>query len=245
MSAQGRVILELRDVSTYYGGSKALSKVSLQVSQGEIVVLLGSNGAGKTTVFNTICGVVPPRLGDVIFYDQHVSRLTPEVIVRLGICQIPERRQIFIGMTVLDNIVLGAYTRYGKESKRDVKRDLDWVFGLFPILKERQGQVSGTLSGGGQQMLAFARGLMAKPKLLLLDEPSLGLAPLVAKEVFSVTSKLPEDTGMSILLAEQNAKAALKIANRGYVLNAGIISLSGTAEQLISNSNVQRAYLGM
>jgi branched-chain amino acid transport system ATP-binding protein len=147
-------------------------------------------------------------------------------------------------MTVMDNIHLGAYSRYGKEDKRDIKRDLDRVFELFPILKERQWQVSGTLSGGQQQMVAIARGLMAKPKLLLLDEPSLGLAPLVVKELFSAISKFPADTGMSILLAEQNAKAALGIANRGYVLNAGTISLSGTAEQLISNRNVQIAYLG-
>jgi len=245
MVAQEKVILELNGVSTYYGQSKALSNVSLKVSEGEIVVLLGSNGAGKSTIFNTICGVAPPRSGDVIFYDQEVNGLIPEAIVRLGICQVPERRQIFVGMTVMDNILLGAYTRCGKESKKDIQRDLDRVLELFPILKERQGQVSGTLSGGEQQMLAVARGLMAKPKLLLLDEPSLGLAPRVAKEVFSVIRKLPVNAGMSVLLAEQNAKAALGIANRGYVLAAGTISLSGTAQQLISDRSVQSAYLGM
>lgn len=245
MSAQYRVILEMKNVNTYYGESKALDNVSLQVGEKEVVVLLGSNGAGKSTTFNSICGIVPPRSGEVIFHNQRITRHIPEVIVRLGICQVPERRQLFGAMTVMDNILLGAYSRYGKESKRDIRCDLDWVFELFPILKERQWQVSGTLSGGQQQMLAVARGLMANPKLLLLDEPSLGLAPLVAKEVFGAVSRLPADTGMSILLAEQNAKAALGIANRGYVLTAGTIGLSGTAEQLISDSSVQSAYLGM
>jgi len=245
MSTQYRVILEIKNVSTYYGESKALDNVSLQVGERGIVALLGSNGAGKSTAFSTICGIVPPRSGNVTFYDKQITELIPEVIVKLGIVQVPERRQLFSAMTVMDNILLGAYTRYGKENKRDINRDLDRVLEIFPILKERQGQVSGTLSGGQQQMVAVARGLMAKPKLLLLDEPSLGLAPLVVKEMFSAISKFPAETGMSILLAEQNAKAALGIANRGYVLSVGTISLSGTAEQLLSNRSVQNAYLGM
>ncbi len=237
------MLLETRDVSTFYGQIQALNNVHLQVGEGEIVAIIGANGAGKTTLLNTICGVHPPREGEVIFCDQDISHRPAEQIVRMGISHVPERRQVFGTMSTLDNLILGAYHRYGREKKEDIEADMEYIFELFPILKERQKQMAGTLSGGEQQMLAIGRGLMAKPKLLLLDEPSLGLAPLLVREIFRVMTDLREH-GTTILLVEQNARAALKTADRAYVLETGRVTLEGTAEELLADERVQSAYLG-
>ena len=237
------MLLETHNVSTFYGQIQALNNVQLQVGEGEIVAIIGGNGAGKTTLLNTLCGVHPAREGKVIFRDQDVTRLPAERIVRLGISHVPERRQVFGTMSTLDNLILGAYHRYGKEKREDIEAEMEYIFELFPILKERQKQMAGTLSGGEQQMLAIGRGLMAKPQLLLLDEPSLGLAPLLVREIFRVMADLREhDT--TILLVEQNARAALRIADRAYVLETGKVALEGTAEELLADERVQSAYLG-
>jgi branched-chain amino acid transport system ATP-binding protein len=237
------MLLETRSASTFYGQIQALDNVHLQVGEGEIVAIIGANGAGKTTLLNTICGVHHPREGEVIFCDHDITRLPAERIVRLGISHVPERRQVFGTMSTLDNLILGAYHRYGKEKKEDIEADMEYVFDLFPILKERQKQMAGTLSGGEQQMLAIGRGLMANPRLLLLDEPSLGLAPLLVREIFRVMAELREH-GTTILLVEQNARAALRIADRAYVLETGKVALEGTAEELLADARVQSAYLG-
>jgi len=237
------MLLEAHNVSTFYGQIQALDNVYMQVGEGEIVAIIGANGAGKTTLLNTLCGVHPAREGKVIFCDQDVTRLPAERIVRLGISHVPERRQVFGTMSTLDNLILGAYHRYGKEKKEDIEADMEYVFNLFPILKDRQKQMAGTLSGGEQQMLAIGRGLMAKPQLLLLDEPSLGLAPLLVREIFRVMTDLRE-YGTTILLVEQNARAALRIADRAYVLETGKVALEGTAEELLADERVQSAYLG-
>jgi len=237
------MLLETRNVSTFYGQIQALDNVRLQVGEGEIVAIIGANGAGKTTLLNTLCGVHPAREGKVIFGGQDITRLPAERVVRLGISHVPERRQVFGTMSTLDNLILGAYHRYGKEKKEDIEADMEYIFELFPILKERQKQMAGTLSGGEQQMLAIGRGLMAKPKLLLLDEPSLGLAPLLVREIFRVMADLREH-GATILLVEQNARAALRIADRAYVLETGTVALEGTAEELLADERVQSAYLG-
>jgi len=237
------MLLEAERVSTFYGQIRALNNVHLQVNEGEIVAIIGANGAGKTTLLNTICGVHPPREGRVIFGDQDITRLPAEQIVRLGISHVPERRQVFGTMSTLDNLILGAYHRYGREKKGDIEADMEYVFQLFPILKKRQKQMAGTLSGGEQQMLAIGRGLMARPKLLLLDEPSLGLAPLLVREIFRVMAELREH-GTTILLVEQNARAALRIADRAYVLETGKVALEGMAQELLADERVQSAYLG-
>jgi len=236
-------MLEVHEVSTFYGPIRALDHVTLQVNAGEIVALIGANGAGKTTLLNTVSGLLHPRRGEIVFEERRITHLAPEDIVALGISHIPERRQIFVTMSVLDNLLLGAYHRWGRDKKTEIQNDLDFVFQVFPILKERQTQAGGTLSGGEQQMLAVARGLMSKPKLLLLDEPSLGLAPLLVRELMRVVKELREH-GTTILLIEQNARAALKVCDRGYVLETGRIVANGTATELMANPEVQRAYLG-
>jgi branched-chain amino acid transport system ATP-binding protein len=237
------MLLETRNVNTFYGQIRALDNVRLQVGEREIVAIIGANGAGKTTLLNTICGVHPPRDGQVIFRGQDITRLSAERVVRLGISHVPERRQVFGTMSTLDNLILGAYHRYGKEKREDIEAEMEYIFELFPILKERQKQMAGTLSGGEQQMLAIGRGLMAKPKLLLLDEPSLGLAPLLVREIFRVMADLRE-RGTTILLVEQNARAALRMADRAYVLETGEVALEGTADELLADERVQSAYLG-
>ncbi len=237
------MLLELRGVSSYYGQIQALKEVSLHVNAGEIVALIGANGAGKTTLLNTISGLLQPREGTIWFAGRNISRLSPAQIVSLGISHVPEHRQIFGTMTVYDNLLLGAYHRYRRDGKQAVLRDMEWVFEIFPVLRERREQLAGTMSGGEQQMLAVARGLMARPRLMLLDEPSLGLAPLIVRELFRVVAELREE-GQTILLVEQNARAALRLADRGYVLENGRIALEGTAESLLHNSDVQMAYLG-
>lgn len=236
-------MLEVRGASTYYGEIQALREVSLRVQEGEIVSLIGANGAGKTTLLNTISGVLPARKGEIIFMGQPITHLPPDKIVALGISQVPERRQVFATMSVLDNLLLGAYHRYRKDGRSEIQKQMDFVFEVFPVLKERCRQQAGTLSGGEQQMLALGRGLMAKPHLLLLDEPSLGLAPLLVRELMKVVVALGEQ-GTTILLVEQNARAALRIAHRGYVMEAGRIALEGTAEELLADGQVQRVYLG-
>lgn len=236
-------MLKLENVNTYYGRIQVLRDVSLEVAEGEIVAVIGPNGAGKTTLMNTISGIVPARSGAITFAGRPIAALGPERIVRAGISQVPERRQVFATMSVLDNLILGAYHRYGRDGKKAVERDLAFVFEIFPRLKERAKQAAGTLSGGEQQMLALGRGWMARPKLLLLDEPSLGLAPLIVKEIFRVSGEMRE-RGTTILLVEQNARAALDLADRAYVLESGQVALCGTADELACDERVQTAYLG-
>jgi branched-chain amino acid transport system ATP-binding protein len=238
-------MLRLKNVNTYYGKVHALKNVSLHLAQGEIVTLIGANGAGKTTILNTISGVTPATGGDLLFQRQEIKDLAPDRIVKLGVSQVPEGRQVFKPMSVEDNLQLGAYLRYrARDAKADIHKDMQDIFRLFPRLEERRKQAAGTMSGGEQQMLAIGRALMARPKLLLLDEPSMGLAPLVVQEIFRVLKQLRDEQGVTILLVEQNAKAALKLADRGYVLETGKVILEGPADELLENAEVKRAYLG-
>jgi len=237
-------MLRIKNINTYYGKLHALRNVSLHVGAGEIVALIGSNGAGKTTILNTISAVTPPANGQIHFEGTLISNLTADVIVRLGISQVPEGRQIFKPLSVEDNLELGAYLRSGAGRRKDITKDRDAVYELFPRLGERRKQTSGTLSGGEQQMLAIGRALMAKPRLLLLDEPAMGLAPLLVQEIFRVIEELRREQGTAILLVEQNARVALKVADRGYVLETGKVILEETASELLANKDVQRAYLG-
>jgi branched-chain amino acid transport system ATP-binding protein len=236
-------MLRVESISALYGAIQALRNVSLHVSLGEVVTLLGANGAGKTTLMKVVSGLHPSAKGKLLFEGRNIVGLPAERILRLGVGQVPEGRQLFAPLTVLDNLILGAYVRFRGQEKKEVGRDLESVFQLFPVLQERQRQRAGTLSGGEQQMVAIGRTLMARPKLLLLDEPSLGLAPLVVAGIFRVIRSLRE-RGTTILLVEQNAKAALKVADRGYVLETGRIILEGETEDLLNNKEVQRAYLG-
>lgn len=235
------MMLELKDVHTYYGNIHALKGVSLSVNKGEIVTLIGSNGAGKSTTLRTIQGLNKPRTGSVVFDGVELHKLPAHEIATLGVAQSPEGRMIFPRMTVLENLEMGAYAR---KDLTTYKEDLDHVFSLFPRLKERVGQKGGTLSGGEQQMLAMGRALMAKPKILLLDEPSMGLAPLLVELIFDIIKKLHEE-GKTILLVEQNASMALSIANRGYVLQTGEIVLADEASKLLKDPMVQKTYLGV
>jgi len=236
-------LLRIRNLQTYYGRIRVLDNVSLSVKPGEVVTLIGANGAGKSTILNCISRLIPCREGEIFFQGQKINGQPPEAVVRLGICQVPEGRQIFQPLTVLENLELGAYLRYGKGNRGSIQQDMDMVFSLFPILAERLQQVSGTLSGGEQQMLAIGRALMSRPKLLLLDEPSMGLAPRVVADIFHTVVKLRQE-GLTILIVEQNARAALRIADRGYVLETGKIILQGTAAELLEDHDVKRAYLG-
>lgn len=236
-------MLVIENINTYYGGIHALRNVSLHIKVGEIVALIGSNGAGKSTLLNCISGVVPIHTGSISFNDFEITRFPPEKIVDQGIVQVPEGRQLFNPLTVLENLELGAYLRFSKGNRKGIEKDLGHVLELFPILKERRDQKAGTLSGGEQQMLSIGRAIMSRPKLMLLDEPSLGLAPLLVGEIFNVIQKLQED-GTTILLVEQNAKAALKVATRAYVIETGRITLQGEAKGLMENEEVKRAYLG-
>jgi branched-chain amino acid transport system ATP-binding protein len=237
-------MLRVQSLNAFYGNIRALRGVSLHVDEGEIVTLLGANGAGKTTLLNTICGLIPSRRGNISFYNEDITRLPPEKIVRLGISQVPEGRQLFGDLTVLDNLILGSYLHYRKRKKAASYGHLDSVFEIFPILKERQKQYAGTLSGGEQQMLAIGRALMSKPKLLLLDEPSMGLAPRIVSEIFRVVAQLRSEQNTTILLVEQNAHVALGVADRGYILETGKIVLQGSSEELLENKEIKRAYLG-
>ncbi|MEX1349528.1 MAG: ABC transporter ATP-binding protein [Desulfobacterales bacterium] len=233
-------MLELDNVKTYYGNIRALKGISIEVNEGEIVCLIGGNGAGKSTTLMTISGVLTPEEGDVVYQGQSIVSLRPDSIVQMGICQVPEGRMIFPLLTVMENLDLGAYLR---EDKDGIKADIERVFGLFPILRERLKQAGGTLSGGEQQMLAIGRALMARPKLLLLDEPSLGLAPILVDAIFDIIRQI-NDQGTTILLVEQNAQLALQFSHRGYVLETGEITLADTSEALRTNEQVKKAYLG-
>jgi branched-chain amino acid transport system ATP-binding protein len=238
-------LLRLKNINSYYGKVHALKNVSLHLGEGEIVTLIGANGAGKTTILNAISGIIESRTGEILFQKEHIHPLPPDRIVKLGISQVPEGRQVFKPLSVDDNLEMGAYLRYrNRESKESIKKDKKDVFRIFPRLEERCNQMAGTLSGGEQQMLAIGRALMAKPKLLLLDEPSMGLAPLIVQEIFAIIRNLRDELGTTVLLVEQNAKAALKLADRGYVLETGKVILEGDATDLIENNEVQRAYLG-
>ena len=235
-------MLELKNIQTFYGNIQALKGVSLEVSQGEIITLIGANGAGKTTTLMSICGVVPPRSGEILFEGNPIHDTPGNKIVALGISQVPEGRRIFPYLTVAENLDMGAFLR---EDKDDIKKDIEYVYGLFPILAERRNQAGGTLSGGEQQMLAISRALMARPKLLLMDEPSLGLAPLVVKQIFEIVRKINDENGTTIFLVEQNANMALKIAHRGYVMENGSITITDEANKLLQNEDVKKAYLGI
>ncbi len=234
-------MLILEDIHTYYGNIKALKGISLEAEAGEIIALLGANGAGKTTTLGSISGLNPPRFGRIKFKGEDITGQVPEKIVAKGLVQVPEGRHIFPGLTVRENLMLGAYLR---EDKEGIALDLAYVLELFPILAKRISQLGGTLSGGEQQMLAIGRALMARPTLLLLDEPSLGLAPLIIRDIFNIIKQINEEQQTTILLVEQNANLALEVAHRAYILTTGEITLSGSAEELRTNEDVQRAYLG-
>lgn len=234
------MLLKLDNIKTYYGNIRALKGISIQVDENEIVCLIGGNGAGKSTTLMTISGVLTPVEGDVLFQGQSIVGVRADSIVQMGICQVPEGRMIFPLLTVKENLDLGAYLRNDKEG---IKEALDRVFELFPAMSERRKQYGGTLSGGEQQMLAIARALMGRPKLLLLDEPSLGLAPIFVDSIFKTIQQINEQ-GTTILLVEQNAQLALQYSNRGYVLETGKIALAGTSEDLLTNEQVRKAYLG-
>ena len=234
-------MLELRNIQTFYGSIEALKGISLTVMKGEIITLIGANGAGKSTTLMSICGIVPPRSGEIRFLDRPIQGLSPDGIVTLGISQVPEGRRIFPQLTVLENLDMGAFLR---KDKMEIRRDIEHIFALFPILAERRHQGGGTLSGGEQQMLAISRALMARPRLLLLDEPSLGLAPLMVKLIFEILQKINRE-GTTVFLVEQNAHMALRVAHRGYVMENGRITLEGPAAELLANDEVRRAYLGI
>jgi len=236
-------MLRIKNVESGYGRLKVLRKVTMHIGAGEIVTIIGANGAGKTSLLRTISGLNRARSGEILFDMRDIGKLPPERIVFRGCSLVPEGRQVFAPMTVKENILLGAYPQMRKKGGGAVRDDLERVYGIFPRLRERERQLAGTLSGGEQQMLSIARALMARPKLIMMDEPSMGLAPLVMKDIFSVITRLREE-GNTVLLVEQNAKAALGIADRGYVLETGRIIMQGTAEELLSNRDVQRAYLG-
>jgi len=235
-------MLKLQNIDAYYGNIQALRDVSIQVGEGEIITLIGANGAGKTTTLMTICGVVPPRKGQVLFQGADISGSAPNKIVAQGICQVPEGRLIFPDLTVQENLDMGAFLR---NDKAGIAKDLEQVFGLFPILLERRKQLGGTLSGGEQQMLAISRALMARPKLLLLDEPSLGLAPLIIRQIFDIIKQINKESNTTIFLVEQNANQALKVAHRGYVMENGRITLEDSCDRLLANDEVKKAYLGL
>jgi branched-chain amino acid transport system ATP-binding protein len=233
-------LLEVKDLHVHYGVIEALKGVSIEVPEGEIVALIGANGAGKTTLMQAVSGVIKKSSGDVMFMDHSIYKASPQKIVKEGLSQVPEGRRVFTGLSVYENLMMGAYLR---KDKKGIQDDLQKVYAQFPILEQRKNQDASTLSGGEQQMLAMGRALMAKPKLLLLDEPSMGLAPILVKEIFSIIEEI-NSTGTTVLLVEQNARMALSIADRAYVLETGNVVLSGTGEELASSEAVQKAYLG-
>ncbi len=234
-------LLEVRNLETFYGPIMAIRGVSLEVHKGQVVTVLGANGAGKTTLLKTISGIMDPEKGQILFEGEEIQGREPHQIVRRGIVQVPEGREVFPLLTVEDNLALGAYTR---KDKAEIARDRDLVFSYFPILAERRLQEAGTLSGGQQQMLAIGRGLMSRPKIMLLDEPSLGLSPLLTQEIFTILRRLNTDVGMTMMLVEQNAAVALDLADHGYVMELGRIVMSDTAERLAQSEDIQSFYLG-
>ncbi len=235
-------MLKLKNIQTFYGNIQALKDVSIELSEGEIVTLIGANGAGKTTTLMSISGIVPARSGEIFFMDEPIHDMSPDLIVALGVSQVPEGRRIFPYLTVSENLDMGAFLRNDTD---EIQKDKEYVFGLFPILAERRNQAGGTLSGGEQQMLAISRALMARPRLLLLDEPSLGLAPLFVRQIFDIIEKINRENNTTIFLVEQNANLALKVAHRGYVMENGCITMMDKAGNLLSNEEVRKAYLGI
>lgn len=233
-------MLKVDNIDVYYGAIHAIKGISIEVPKGEIVTLVGSNGAGKSTTLRTISGLMKPKNGTILFEDKNIVGVPAHKIVGMGLCQVPEGRHVFANMSVMENLELGAYLRNDKDG---IARDLEDVFKKFPRLLERKDQISGTLSGGEQQMLAMGRALMSRPRLLLLDEPSMGLAPLLVKEIFNIIKEINE-SGTTVLLVEQNANMALSIADKAYVLETGRIALAGTAQELTSSEAVRKAYLG-
>ncbi|WP_418948363.1 ABC transporter ATP-binding protein [Phascolarctobacterium faecium] len=233
-------MLKVDNIDVYYGAIHAIKGISIEVPKGEIVTLVGSNGAGKSTTLRTISGLMKPKNGTILFEDKNIVGVPAHKIVGMGLCQVPEGRHVFANMSVMENLELGAYLRNDKDG---IARDLEDVFKKFPRLLERKDQISGTLSGGEQQMLAMGRALMSRPRLLLLDEPSMGLAPLLVKEIFNIIIEINE-SGTTVLLVEQNANMALSIADKAYVLETGRIALAGTAQELASSEAVRKAYLG-
>ncbi|MFL6556550.1 MAG: ABC transporter ATP-binding protein [Bacillus sp. (in: firmicutes)] len=233
-------MLKVNDINVYYGNIHALKGVSLEINQGEIVTLIGANGAGKSTLLQTISGLLKPKNGEVLYEGEHVEGKVPQLIVKRGISQVPEGRRVFSNMSVEENLELGAYLR---KDKKGIQEDFEKIYQLFPRLLERRKQLSGTLSGGEQQMVAMGRALMARPRLLLLDEPSMGLAPILVKTIFKIIEEINK-TGTTILLVEQNANMALSIADRAYVIETGKIVASGTAEELNQSDQIRNAYLG-
>jgi len=236
------MLLKVQDIDTYYGTAQALKGVSLEIKAGDLITILGANGAGKTTLLRTVSGLNQPRRGTIEFEDRKIDRMSPDDIVKLGISHCPEGRKLFPQLTVFKNLTLGAYVRRG--DPQGIAETMEGIFQLFPVLKERQQQLAGTLSGGEQQMLVIGRGLMSRPKLLMLDEPSLGIAPLLVARIFEVIKDINQ-RGTTILLVEQNAAVALNIANHGYVLETGEVVLAGEAQQLLSEERVRQAYLGL
>jgi len=234
--------LEIKNIQAYYGNIQALKGISIELNAGEIVTLIGGNGAGKTTTLMSISGLVPLKEGEMYFNNKSIKKLSPEAIVSMGIVQVPEGRRIFPDFTVLENLNAGTYLR---NDKNGIARDLERIFELFPILKMRTNQLGGTLSGGEQQMLAISRALMIKPKILLLDEPSLGLAPLMIQQIFSIIEKINKESNVAILLVEQNANQALQIADRGYVMGNGLIVTENKASNLLNDDVVKKSYLGI
>ena len=237
-------MLKVKNLQVYYGMIHALRSASLHVKEKEIVALIGANGAGKTTLLSAVSGVVRPASGEVALDGKAITRERPDRIVREGIAHVPEGRHVFKPLSVEDNLLLGSYHRYSLAKRAAIRQEIEGIYSLFPALADRRKQLAGTLSGGEQQMLAIGRALLSSPKVLLLDEPSMGLAPKVVKEIFGHISKLRKERGMTILLVEQNARGALSIADRGYVLETGRVVLQGSSEELLSNRDVQRAYLG-
>lgn len=233
-------MLEVKDLHVHYGVIEALKGINLEVNEGEIVSLIGANGAGKTTMLQSISGIKKKTSGDILFLGESIFKKNPKFIVQKGLTQVPEGRRIFTGLSVYENLMMGAFLR---KDKKGIQQDLEKVYAQFPILKERINQDASTLSGGEQQMLAMGRALMAKPKLLLLDEPSMGLAPILVKEIFSIIEEINKQ-GTTVLLVEQNAKMALSIAHRAYVLETGKVVLSGTGKELVESPEIQKAYLG-
>ena len=233
-------MLEVKDINVYYGAIHAIKGISLSVEEGEIVTLIGANGAGKSTTLRTISGLLKPKTGEINFLNKNIAGMPAHKIVREGISQVPEGRRIFAEMTVQENLELGAFTRSDKE---EIQNDFKMVFGRFPRLEERKSQLAGTLSGGEQQMLAMGRALMSRPRLLLLDEPSMGLAPLLIREIFNIIVDINK-TGTTVLLVEQNANMALSIASRAYILETGRITISGDAKELAASEDIRKAYLG-
>ncbi len=237
-------MLTLTNLDVSYGRIQAVRRASLHVDAGEIVALIGANGAGKTTLLSAISGLHRPGGGAIVFDGQDITRAAPEKIVRLGLCHVPERRLVFKPLSVTDNLLLGSYTRRGRAQRAELDRDLESVYAMFPVLRDRARQPAGTLSGGEQQMLAIGRALMAGPRMLLLDEPGMGLAPTVCRDIFRRITQLRQERGLTVLLVEQNAKSALAVADRGYVLETGRVILQGQSQELLANKDVQRAYLG-